>query len=121
MNLTKGIRGTRGFPFNDTGLRQVHKVAAALAPLEPSFIVSSPPVRTHQTTGALSSPAGIDVKTDDRPKEYSFGPSEGLTGVETEERLPERYRAWRQAKEPKGVDTGRQTDIGRRANRATED
>ena len=103
MNLTGRIQGARDFPLNEAGLRQAREAAAALAPLEPSLIVSSPLARARQTAEALSRVVGVDVETDDRLKERSFGLFEGLTGAEIEERFPEQYRAWRQAKEPEGV------------------
>ena len=121
MNLTGRIQGARDFPLNDAGLRQAREAAAALAPLEPSLIVSSPLARARQTAEALSSVVGVDVEADDRLKERSFGLFEGLTGEEIEERYPEQYRAWRQAKEPEGVGAERQADVGRRASRAIED
>lgn len=112
MNLTGRIQGARDFPLNDTGLRQAREAAAALAPLGPSLIVSSPLARARQTAEALSSLVGVDVEADDRLKERSFGLFEGLTGAEIEERFPEQYRAWRQAKEPEGVGAERQADVG---------
>ncbi len=121
MNLTGRIQGARDFPLNDKGVDQARAAAKIIAGLEPSLIVSSPLARAFQTASELSALIGVDVETDDRFKERSFGLFEGMTGAEIEERYPEQYRRWKQAKEPEGVGVERQVDVGLRAGRAVEE
>lgn len=67
-------------PLTELGLAQAAAAAAALAPLCPAIVVSSPLRRARQTAEAVATACGLDVAVEPRLVEIDYGEWEGASG-----------------------------------------
>lgn len=93
-NLAGRVQGQTDVPLDDVGREQARSAAARLASLQPSRIVSSDLSRARETAEELGRLAGVDVESDVRLRERSFGLREGLTMTEAWEQFPEHMARW---------------------------
>src|SRR5689334_17669720 len=93
-NLAGRVQGQTDVPLDEVGREQARAAAARLASLRPSRIVSSDLSRARDTAAELGRLAGVDVETDVRFRERSFGVREGLTMTEAWEQFPEHMARW---------------------------
>ena len=88
FNATARLQGQVDIPLDDVGRWQARTAAAAmLVRHTPTRIVSSDLGRAVETADPLARMAGVDVETDERVRERSFGEWEGLSGPEIARRL----------------------------------
>ena len=93
-NLAGRVQGQTDVPLDEVGREQARSAAARLASLGPSRIVSSDLARARDTADELGRLADVDVVTDPRLRERSFGVREGLTLAEAWEQFPEHMARW---------------------------
>jgi probable phosphoglycerate mutase len=78
-------RGGSDEPLTEEGAGQADELAAALADLAPSAVLSSPLLRTRQTAERIAGRCGLDVAVEERLAEQSYGLWEGRTQTEVRE------------------------------------
>lgn len=93
-NLAGRVQGQTDVPLDEVGREQARSAAARLASLRPSRIVTSDLARARDTAEELGRRAGVEVKTDVRFRERSFGVREGLTLAEAWEQFPDHMARW---------------------------
>lgn len=93
-NLAGRVQGQTDVPLDDVGRAQARSAAARLASLGPSRIVTSDLARARDTADELARLTGVEVATDARLRERSFGVREGLTLAEAWERFPGPMASW---------------------------
>jgi probable phosphoglycerate mutase len=93
-NLAGRVQGQTDVPLDDVGREQARSAAARLASLQPTRIVTSDLARARDTADELGRLTGVDVTTDIRFRERSFGVREGLTMAEAWEQFPEHMARW---------------------------
>ena len=93
-NLAGRVQGQTDVPLDEVGREQARAAAARLASLQPSRIVTSDLSRAQGTAEELGRLAGVEVETDVRFRERSFGVREGLTLAEAWEQLPDHMARW---------------------------
>lgn len=93
-NLAGRVQGQTDVPLDEVGREQARSAAARLASLRPTRIVTSDLSRARETADELGRLAGIEVETDIRFRERSFGVREGLTMTEAWEQFPEHMARW---------------------------
>ncbi len=93
-NLAGRVQGQTDVPLDDVGREQARAAAARLASLQPSRIVTSDLSRARDTAEELSRLVGVQVQTDVRFRERSFGVREGLTLTEAWEQFPDHMARW---------------------------
>jgi probable phosphoglycerate mutase len=93
-NLAGRVQGQTDVPLDDVGREQARSAAARLASLRPHRILTSDLSRARETAEELGRLAGVEVETDVRFRERSFGVREGLTMAEAFERFPEHMARW---------------------------
>lgn len=95
------LQGQIDIPLDEVGQWQAEQGAAALAAShQASLVVSSDLTRAADTAAAYAKAVGVDVVTDPRLRERSFGEWEGLTDAEIADSWPEEHAAWRSGAEP---------------------
>jgi len=95
-NVDTRIQGHLDIPLNDTGRRQAHRLAAALADEPLHAVYSSDLSRAHQTAAALAGAVGLPVRAVPGLRERAFGHFEGRTFREIEAQWPDQAQRWRQ-------------------------
>ncbi|MPV36131.1 histidine phosphatase family protein [Georgenia subflava] len=120
-NAAKRLQGQSDIELNEEGRRQASMAATALAPLEPTRIITSDLVRAVETAEALSVRTGVRPSVDVRLRERSFGDWEGLTQEEIQARWPDAFVAWRHGREPEGIDAETRTECATRVAAAIEE
>ncbi len=121
-NAEARMQGQIDIPLDDVGRWQAAQGAQHLASRHrPARIVASDLGRAHGTAAALGELTGLEVATDPRLRERSFGEWEGLTAAEIRQRWPEDYEIWRERGDP--VRTGAETraEVGERVAAAVAD
>ncbi|GIG27579.1 histidine phosphatase family protein [Cellulomonas marina] len=114
-NATARMQGQVDIPLDEVGHWQAATAARALlARRTPDAIVTSDLVRAQETAAYLGSLSGVEVRTDERLRERSFGRWEGLTGEEIEDGWPEEFALWRAGGDPSGVDAETRAQVGGR-------
>ena len=93
-NLAGRVQGQTDVPLDDVGREQARSAAARLASLQPTRIVSSDLARARDTADELGRRTGVEVATDIRFRERSFGVREGLTLAEAWEQFPDHMARW---------------------------
>ena len=93
-NLAGRVQGQTDVPLAEVGREQARSAAARLASLQPTRIVTSDLSRARDTAVELGRLAGVEVETDIRFRERSFGVREGLTMAEAWERFPDHMARW---------------------------
>ena len=94
-NLGARIQGQLDIPLNDTGRRQAHRLALALADDCIDAIYASDLSRAMQTAQALAAACGRTIVSDAGLRERHFGEYEGLLYRDVEIRWPEQSERWR--------------------------
>lgn len=79
--------------LNDAGRDQARQVATQLDGVD--VLYCSDLARARETADIVAATLGLDVRTDARLRERSFGAWEGLTAGEIEERFAEDLASWR--------------------------
>jgi glucosyl-3-phosphoglycerate phosphatase len=93
-NAERRFQGQTDVDLNETGVQQAAKAAPRLAAREPKLIISSDLRRASRTAQALVDLTGLPLRLDPRLRERHFGPWQGLTATEIEERFPDDYLRW---------------------------
>lgn len=93
-NIAGRVQGQTDIPLDEVGEEQVVPAAARLVSLKPSLLVSSDLRRASQTAAALADLTGLSVELDARLRERDFGPWQGLTRDEIQERFPAEFAHW---------------------------
>lgn len=120
-NRTKRLQGQADVELDDVGLSQAARAAEMLARSRPTAIVASDLARAVGTARALGEVAGLEVSTDQRLRERSFGAWEGLDHAQIESGWPEAYRLWSGGRQPEGVGLEPRGDVGARVAAAVAD
>ena len=102
-NLNGRMQGQVDIPLGLSGLAHAARAAAVLAEHEPTAILSSDLSRARTTADTLADLTGLEVRTDARLRERSFGRFEGMTRDEIDERWPAEFAAWRRGEDPADV------------------
>jgi glucosyl-3-phosphoglycerate phosphatase len=93
-NAERRFQGQTDVDLNETGVRQAAEAAPRLAAREPKLIISSDLRRAARTAQALVDLTGLPLRFDPRLRERHFGPWQGLTATEVEQRFPDDYLHW---------------------------
>ena len=93
-NVQGRFQGHTDIPLNEHGRRQAKLWQKRLASEAIHAVVASDLLRAAQTAAILAAPHGLDIRTDRRLRELSFGDWEGLTYAEIQERYPTALAAW---------------------------
>jgi len=93
-NTERRFQGQTDVELNETGIAQAAQAAPRLAAQEPKLIISSDLRRATRTAQALVDLTGLPLRLDSRLRERHFGPWQGLTATEIEERYPDDYLRW---------------------------
>ena len=94
-NVNSRIQGHLDIPLNDTGRRQAHRLAQALAGEPITAIYASDLWRAYDTALYVSRAVDVDVTTEEGLRERGFGEFQGKTFAEIEAVLPEQALRWR--------------------------
>lgn len=101
-NAAVRLQGQVDIELDEVGRWQAETSALALAGfLTPARILTSDLGRAIETAKTIGAEFGLEPVIDERVRERSFGPWEGLTGPEISEQWPHDYAAWRGGAEPK--------------------
>lgn len=121
-NLEARLQGQVDIPLDEVGHWQARTAATRLAARHrPVRVVASDLSRAAQTAAHLGRLCDVEVETDARLRERSFGLWEGLTGQEIEARWPEEFRVWRAWGDPTGVEAESRAQVAARAAAAVAD
>jgi probable phosphoglycerate mutase len=93
-NAERRFQGQADPPLDDVGRAQAYEVAAIIAALAPTTLVSSDAARAVQTAERVATATGLPVQIEPRLRERSLGHWEGLTRDEVAERYPDEYADW---------------------------
>jgi broad specificity phosphatase PhoE len=95
-NRAGRFQGQTDEGLNEKGLKQAQEVAAALLPLRPIALYTSPLPRALETAQVISRLTALPVKTLEGLREAHLGELEGITGEELRTRYPDFFRRWRE-------------------------
>ena len=84
-NLAGRVQGHKETSLNETGITQAKTLATFFSKLKIEKLYVSPQKRAQQTASYL----GVEISSDERLKEISFGDFEGFTIKEIEEQRPD--------------------------------
>jgi len=107
-NAEHRFGGWSALPLTARGRRQAEAVAATVAALAPTAIVSSDLARAHDTAAAIARAAGVDVTPEPGLRERSLGVFDGLTFAAAEAAEPALY-ARMIARDPTALPEGAET------------
>ncbi|QIK75972.1 histidine phosphatase family protein [Nocardioides piscis] len=93
-NLERRAQGHTDIPLDETGREQARAVAVAIAALEPAALWSSDLLRASATADEVARTTGLDVRTDERLREFDVGDRSGMTIAEFEAAFPTQHAAW---------------------------
>lgn len=113
-NATGRLQGQVDIELNALGRAQAAVAAEVLAHVRPTAIVSSDLSRALATAQELGARTGVEVITDRRLRERSFGAWEGLTHAEMADGWPEPFAAWTDGGQPEGIGAETRHEVGRR-------
>ncbi len=114
-NVERRLQGQVDIPLNQTGHEQAAQAAQAFADLEHvSAVFASPLGRAADTAQAIADALGVDVVTDPRFLERSFGQWEGLTRDEVRAQWPGEFAHWVGGHPVRGVGVESRTMVGER-------
>jgi broad specificity phosphatase PhoE len=121
-NASERLQGQIDIPLDEVGRWQALEGAAALATSHRAAkVVSSDLVRALDTAAAYAGAIGVQVETDVRLRERSFGQWEGLTSGEAAARWPDEHAAWRRGLDPVGTGAEAKVDVAARMVAAVSD
>ncbi|WP_058235720.1 histidine phosphatase family protein [Devriesea agamarum] len=95
LNRAGRLTGRTDVPLSENGLHQAEQIAQALAETPISAVACSPLMRARRTAEPLAALKGLTPIVDERLIERSFGPWEGLTRDEIQQRWPQQFTQWR--------------------------
>lgn len=98
-NAERRFQGQADAPLDDIGRAQAYEVAAIVAALRPSVLISSDLSRALDTAAPIADLTGLPVKADPRLRERSLGHWEGLTRDEVKQRYPDEFADWLAARD----------------------
>lgn len=110
-NAEHRIQGQLDIPLSPLGMLQAARLAESLASEPIDSVYSSAQSRAWLTAAPLAARLGVEVISEPRLRERSFGVFEGQTLDEIAARYPEEFRKWRErdpAWRPEGGETGQQ-------------
>jgi len=93
-NRREVFRGRADVPLSARGREQARLLAEALKGSGVQAVYSSPLSRARQTADPLADALGIEVQTDERLVDMSFGRWESRPRTEVEKEDPALYRVW---------------------------
>ncbi len=101
-NAAHRLQGQVDIPLDEVGTWQAERTGETLRHMyvdnrpmvTQRIVVCSDLVRAEATAHAFADPLGIDVHTDARVRERSFGEWDGMPVSELAERYPDDYRSW---------------------------
>lgn len=120
-NATRRWQGQLDVELDETGVAQANAAATRLAAYAPEVIVSSDLRRAFRTAQALSALVGVPVEVDPRLRERHFGPWQGLTVDEIQQRYPSEYARWRSGLSTLDPEIEPLEDVAKRVSAALRD
>jgi 2,3-bisphosphoglycerate-dependent phosphoglycerate mutase len=105
-NKEHRAQGCMDIPLNSDGLRQAKAIAERISDENWDIIYASPLSRAFDTAKAIGKAANLQIVTDERLREISFGETEGTT---ENERLERWGPNWREIE--LGQETSEEADI----------
>jgi|KBSSwiStaDraftv2_1062776.scaffolds.fasta_scaffold07868_6 probable phosphoglycerate mutase len=93
-NAERRFQGQADAPLDDVGRSQAYEVAAIVAALRPSVLISSDLQRALHTAAPIADLAGLPVISEPRLRERSLGHWEGLTRDDVRTRFPDEFADW---------------------------
>jgi probable phosphoglycerate mutase len=120
-NASGRIQGQLDAPLDERGREQAHALAPRLAVFAPAAIVSSDLGRARDTAACLAELTGLEVRTDARLRERSFGEWQGLLNSEVAQRFPEAYAPWKAGQPIDGYGIEPLDELGKRTAAALVD
>ncbi|HZC71063.1 MAG TPA: histidine phosphatase family protein [Jatrophihabitans sp.] len=93
-NAQRRFQGQADPPLDEVGRAQAYEVAALIAALRPSLLVSSDSARAAQTAEIVGDVTQLDVHLEPRFRERNLGHWEGLTREEVAAKYPDEYADW---------------------------
>ena len=90
--------------LNELGREQARRVAAELDGDGVDVMYTSDLARARETAEIIADELDLNVRTDDRLRERSFGAWEGLTAPEIEERFADELASWHRGDGPGAAD-----------------
>ncbi|MEP7763729.1 histidine phosphatase family protein [Sanguibacter sp. 25GB23B1] len=121
-NAAGKLQGQIDIPLDEVGLWQAEHGASALARIHaPTRVVASDLSRAAVTAEHFAKASSVEVLTDPRVRERSFGQWEGLTRDEIDATWPDEFSQWRRGLEPQGVDVEPRTAVAQRMLAAVEE
>lgn len=93
-NAEHRFQGQADPPLDDIGRAQAYEVAAIIAAMRPTLLVSSDLERARQTAAVVGEAVGLLPVLEPRLRERSLGHWEGLTLGEVAARYPDEYAEW---------------------------
>lgn len=121
-NVERRLQGQVDIPLNQTGRDQADVIAQSFRGLEHvRAVYSSPLARAADTAAVIADALGVDVVTDSRFLERSFGEWEGLTRDEVQAQWPEQFAEWVGGHPIHGVGVESRTVVGERFTEGCRD
>ena len=94
-NAERRAQGHADVELDDTGRAQAAAVAPYVAAMRPRYVWSSDLARARETGACVAAEAGLELRLDDRLREYHLGERTGITMAEYAAAHPDEYRAYR--------------------------
>ncbi len=107
-NLERRAQGHADVGLDDLGRTQADAIAPVLAAMEPVLLWSSDLSRARQTAEPVAASTGLELRLDQRLREYDLGERTGLTMAEYAAAHPAEFRDFRAGRYdvvPGGEDT----------------
>lgn len=89
-NKERRLQGQADIPLNESGRQVARETAKGMAHLKIDAAYSSPLIRAKETARLVMGPRNIPLKVDERLKEISFGPYEGLCCASDNWEIPDK-------------------------------
>ena len=93
-NAIRRMQGQMNSDLSELGKSQAHAHGKFLSTLDIEYLVASPLDRTCQTAAIINQYLNLNIKYDDRIKEWDCGDWSGEIWNELREKWPEEFRAW---------------------------
>jgi probable phosphoglycerate mutase len=93
-NLEGRAQGHTDVSLDETGRAQARAMAPYVAAMRPVALWCSDLARARETAEYVAAPAGLDLRTDRRLREFDVGLRAGLTIAEFAERFPDEHAVW---------------------------
>lgn len=120
-NAEHRFQGQADPPLDDVGRAQAYEVAAILAAMRPTLLVSSDLARAWQTAAVVGQAVGMTPVLDPRLRERSLGHWEGLTLTEVAAQYPDEYAEWAAGQDVRRRGGETRIEVAKRAMQALAD